>query len=102
MELNVPADLPASCQGEPDSWRDHDGSTQGIGPGKTQRLWIVDVDGQRLMLVAGYFPGPEGPTQRQIDEMTQMAEGATFVDADRVAPRRDAERCASPIPTGRS
>jgi hypothetical protein len=86
MELNVPTDIPAECQGEPLSWRDHLGSTQGIGPGKTQHLWIVDVDGHRLMFVAGYFPGAEGPTPTQIDEMTQMAEGATFVDDDQVAP----------------
>ena len=46
----------------------------------------MDVDGHRLMLIAGYFPGPEGPTPKQVDEMTQMAEGATFVDADHVAP----------------
>ena len=86
MELNVPADIPARCQGEPLSWRDQFGGTQGIGPGKTQRLWIVDVGGHRLMFVAGYFPGPDGPTPSQIDEMTQMAKGATFVDADQVAP----------------
>lgn len=86
MEFNVPADIPAKCQGEPLSWRDHLGGTQGIGPGKIQRLWIVDVDGHRLMLLAGYFPGPEGPTSGQVVEMTQMVEGATFVDADQVAP----------------
>lgn len=86
MELNVPADIPAKCQGELLSWHDHLGGTQGIGPGKTQLLWIVDVDGHRLMLLAGYFPGPEGPTPRQVRELTQMAEGATFVDADSVAP----------------
>lgn len=86
MELNVPSDLPAECQGDLLSWRDHAGGTQGIGPGKTQRLWIVDVDGHRLMLVAGYFPGPEGPTPKLVEEMTQMAEGATFVDADQIAP----------------
>jgi len=86
MELNVPADIPAKCQGEPQSWRDHLGGTQGIGPGKTQLLWIVDVDGHRLMLLAGYFPGPEGPTPRQVKELNQMAEGATFVDANQIAP----------------
>lgn len=86
MELNVPADLPAKCQDDLLSWRDHSGGTQGIGTGKTQHLWIVDVDGHRLMMIAGYFPGPEGPTPRQVDEMTQMAEDATFVDADQVAP----------------
>jgi hypothetical protein len=85
MELNVPSAIPAKCQGELHSWREHSGGTQGIGPGKTQRLWIVDVDGHRLMLV-GYFAGPYGPTPKQVDEMTQMAEGATFVNADQVAP----------------
>ena len=86
MELNVPADLPAGCSSGPHSWRDFHGSTQGVGPGKTQRVWIVDVDGQRLMMVAGYFPGPEGPSPGQIDEMTTMAEGGVFVDADQIAP----------------
>ena len=77
MELNVPADVPAECQGgELLSYRDHEGGTQGIDLGKTQRLWIADVDGHRLMLVAGYFPGPEGPTPEQVDEMTRMAEGS--------------------------
>lgn len=86
MEFNVPADLPADCHGEPLGWRDYLGGSQGVGAGKTQRLWIVDVDGHRLVLVAGYFPGDEGPTRKQINEMTQMAEGAAFVDADQVAP----------------
>lgn len=87
MELNVPANIPAEClSGEPLSWQDHLYGRQGIGSGKTQRLWIVDVDGYRLMLVAGYFPGPHGPTRKQVNEMTQMAESATFVDADQVAP----------------
>lgn len=86
MELNVPARIPARCHGELYSWREHTGGTQGIGAGKTQHLWIVDVDGHRLMLVLGYFPGPGGPGRDLVDEMVQMAEGATFVDADQVAP----------------
>jgi hypothetical protein len=88
MELNVPARLPAECHshGQPLSWRDHLGGMQGIGTGKTQRLWIADVDGHRLMLVAGYFPGPEGPSRGQVNEMTRMVQSATFVDADQVAP----------------
>lgn len=82
MEFNVPAELPAACDGEvPSSWHDHVGATQGISSGKTQLLWIVDVDGRRVMLVAGYFPGPEGPTARQVRELSTMAEGATFVEA---------------------
>ena len=86
MELNVPSHIPAECHGELLSWHDHLGGTQGIAEGKVQRLWIVDVDGHRLMLIAGYFPGATGPTHQQIDEMTRMAEMATFVDADRIGP----------------
>lgn len=86
MELNAPSRIPARCQGDLRSWRDYSGGTQGIGPGKTQRLWIVDVDGHRLMLVVGYFPGPNGPARELVDELAEMAEGASFVDADQVAP----------------
>lgn len=82
MELNVPADLPARCGGNmPHSFQDHLGGTQGISSGKTQLVWIVDVDGRRVVLLAGYFPGPEGPTARQVQELSTMAEGATFVEA---------------------
>jgi hypothetical protein len=84
MELNVPKDRPDGCGDRPASFRDHAGGTQGIGPGKTQRLWIVDVDGRRLMFLAGYFPGPEGPTPEEVDELTAMVEEATFVDAAQV------------------
>ena len=75
-----------SLRTELSSWRDHLGGFQGIGAGKTQLLWIVEVDGQRLMLVVGYFPGPDGPSPRRVAEMVAMAETAEFVDADQVAP----------------
>jgi hypothetical protein len=86
MELSVPERLPARCFGSLAGFRDYLGGTQGIGPGKTQLLWIVDVDGQRMMLLVGYFPGAEGPRPKRVAEMVAMAEGAEFVDADRVAP----------------
>ena len=85
MELNVPSTMPTECDGGLRSWIDVHGSSQGIGPGKTQLLWIVDVDGQRLMMVAGFFPGKGGPTPQQVDEMVQMAEGARFVDDEQIA-----------------
>ena len=87
MELNVPADLPATCRrrtlqlARPP--RRHPRNRPRARP---SCLWIVDVDGQRVMLLAGYFPGPAGPTPKQVDEMTLMAEGATFVDADQIVP----------------
>ena len=82
MELNVPSEIPSKCQGAAPQLARAPGGTQGNGPGKTQLLWIVDVDGHRLMLVVGYFPGPEGPSPKVVDEMTRMAEEASFVDAD--------------------
>ena len=85
MEFNVPADLPADCHGEPLGWRDHLGGSQGVGPGKTQRLWIVDVDGTAWCSSPGTSLAPRGrPASRSTDD--QIAEGATFVDADQVAP----------------
>ena len=57
MELNVPRDTPATCLDELRSWREHSGGTQG-----------------------------NGPTPQLVEEMTEMAEGAKFVDADRIAP----------------
>lgn len=84
MELNVPEDLPSRCGDQPASFRDHVGSTQGVAPGKDQRLWIVEVDGQRLVLLAGYFPGPRGTTPEQVAELTGMVERASFVDTDQV------------------
>ena len=86
LELNVPDRLPAACPEPLPGWRDYQGGTQGIGTGKTQHLWIVDVDGHRLMILAGYFPGAEGPGPRQVDELITMAEGARFVVPTQVAP----------------
>ncbi len=86
MELNVPARLRGACRTELSSWRAHLGGFQGIGAGKAQLLWIVEVDGQRLMLVVGYFPRADGPSPRLVEEMVAMAETAEFADADQVAP----------------
>ena len=61
MELNVPADIPAKCQGEPLSWRDHLGGTQGIGPGKTQHLWIVGRRRAPPHVRRRVLPRPRGP-----------------------------------------
>ena len=75
----MPDELPARCGGEvPHSWHDHLGYTQGISS-EEQLLWIVDVDGRRVLLVAGYFPGPE-PTARQV-RSSPDGRRATFVEA---------------------
>jgi hypothetical protein len=82
MDLNVPDPIPSSC-GDPYLWRDDAGGNQAIGAGKHQRLWIVDVKGERVVILAGWFPAGgsdagSGTTAAQAKELTDMAAGITF------------------------
>jgi len=84
MDFDVPDPIPARCDGMLYHWRDDIGGSQGIGPGKRQRLWILDVAGQRVVILAGWFPAgvsdPDaGTTPAQAEELIRMAEGITFV-----------------------
>ena len=56
MDFDVPDPMPASCGDAPEHWIDDVGGSQAVGPGKRQRLWILDVEGQRLVIMAGWFP----------------------------------------------
>jgi hypothetical protein len=47
---------PSGCGDQPYHWVDDQGGSQGLGPGKRQRLWILDVAGERVMILAGWFP----------------------------------------------
>jgi hypothetical protein len=84
MDFDVPDPVPARCGDEPYHWVDDGGGDQGVGPGKHQRLWIVDVEGERVMILAGWFPAggsdaASGTTAAQVKELTAMAAGITFV-----------------------
>jgi hypothetical protein len=62
MEIVVPPDLDLSrCWGEAFvSWPQRDppgGGRYHQGPGQHDRLWILDVDGTRLVVDASFFPG---------------------------------------------
>jgi hypothetical protein len=45
--------------------------------GQVDRLWIVEVDGERLVVDASY--GPRAP-RAKVDELLRMARGVTFED----------------------
>ena len=91
MDLNVPDPIPPGCGAQPFHWRDDSGGSQVVGDGKHQRLWILDVSGQRLMIVAGWFPAGgsdslAGVTPAQVDELIAMAAGITFADPPAPSP----------------
>jgi hypothetical protein len=70
MVLTVPADVDfADCVAERYmAWRDSGGGDRWYqGPGQIQESWIVDVDGERLLIEASYFPGlsPENRAELQ-------------------------------------
>jgi len=60
IELTVPADLDfATCwAGEFRSWTNtEDAARFHQGPGQHDRLWIIDVDGIRVVIDAGFYDG---------------------------------------------
>ncbi len=70
MVLTVPADADFSqCdQGHFQSWMDDgNGYRWYQGPGQIEQLWILDVDGERLLVAASHFPdgSPESQAEHQ-------------------------------------
>ncbi len=60
IELTVPADINfATCDlGEYRSWQDPDGNARfHQGPGQHDLLWIIDVDGTRIVIDAAFYAG---------------------------------------------
>jgi hypothetical protein len=59
VELTVPAHIDfRSCEGGTfDSWLSPGGSREQQGPGQHDELWILDVDGIRLVMDATFMPG---------------------------------------------
>jgi hypothetical protein len=74
VEVRSPRDL-SRCDQYPGLWNDPGG--RGIyGPGQVDLVWILDVDGQRLVVDAAY--GPESSAS-DIDKLTSMVESLKFV-----------------------
>ncbi len=64
--LHAPADL-SGC----DNWRPWDPGFFAQGPRNIWDVWVVDVDGTRVLIVAEYFPGTPQNAVAQLGEMVE-------------------------------
>jgi hypothetical protein len=93
LEWSVPSDWVvtgdgdfAGCDVQPNGHRDFVSwlGAGGVGErwqqmaGQVDRLWILDVDGQRLVVDASHSPDA---TQAQLDEQNQIVQSISFVPA---------------------
>jgi hypothetical protein len=70
----------SSCRdGQPTLWQSDSywDDSFGVEPGNVQRMWILDVDGQRVVALVNIFPGQTANP----DEMAEIAESVRFTDA---------------------
>jgi hypothetical protein len=75
VELASPRDI-SKCGKDPALWGDPGG--RGIySDHQIDRLWILDVDGQRLVVNAAHGPSA---TTSEIDELTSMVKSLEFVE----------------------
>lgn len=77
LTVSAPAEFDASrCTDEAlVAWQEKGDGLAGIGPGDVVRLWVVDVDGQQVVLVLN----TEGDgTEETVELLTSIAESATF------------------------
>ena len=68
--LKGPADL-SGCE----EWRPWDPGFYAQGPDNLWEVWVLDVDGHRVLIVADYFPGT---STRTIAELRRMVESIRF------------------------
>ena len=84
VEMRVPrtVDVDRCDDGYYMFWEGKPGDAQHTssgGPGSVERLWILDVDGDLVVLAAIAEPGvPED----RVEELTAMAESVRFVDPE--------------------
>lgn len=72
MILTVPADVDfGDCvTGRYMAWRDAGGGDRWFqGPGQIQESWIVDVDGERLLIEASYFPEISAENRAELQQV---------------------------------
>ena len=64
--LQGPADL-SKCE----EWRPWDPGFYAQGPSNIWEVWVLDVDGHRVLIVADYFPGTSESTIAQLKQMVK-------------------------------
>jgi hypothetical protein len=72
VELSSPHDI-SRCGETGNLWANPGG--RGIGNGQVDLVWILDVDGQRLLVNAAYTPKSSA---KDIDKLTSMVESLKF------------------------
>jgi hypothetical protein len=80
LELSVPADLDlADCVDDRvERWRFDDSDRRWAeSPGEVDRVWIIDVEGNRVVVDAIHTPGA---STTDIDQLTRMVESITFTN----------------------
>jgi hypothetical protein len=77
LEWSVPIDIQFSdCDGGKfKSWTDAEGDRYQQGPGQVDRLWILDVEGHRLLIDATYMPGT---TEQDRAELAKVVNSIAF------------------------
>lgn len=80
VELSVPvaADISECPQQELAVWQGPDGETEGINHEFMSRLWVIDVDGQRVVLRVNTHPKP---TKETVELFSGIVESATFAES---------------------
>jgi hypothetical protein len=76
LEMRVPPHLDvSSCwKGEFDSWQAIGADRFHDGPGQIDQLWIVNVDGTRLVVDASYFPDTPSTDVRAVFAMARSVQ----------------------------
>ena len=64
--LEGPADL-SKCE----EWRPWDPGFYAQGPSNIWEVWVLDVDGHRVLIVTNYFPGTSESTIAQLEQMVK-------------------------------
>jgi hypothetical protein len=81
LELSVPTDVAFSdCdEGFFESWTGNGWASDRYqqAPGQIDRLWILDVEGERLVVDASYVPGA---TEQDLNELADVVESIRFVE----------------------
>ncbi|WP_183092784.1 hypothetical protein [Nocardioides stalactiti] len=72
--LSVPADI-SGCE----FWRPWEPSFHAQGPSNIWDIWVVDVDGFRVVIVTHYFPDTPPDT---VAELRQMVRSLSFRTRD--------------------
>jgi hypothetical protein len=86
LEWSVPADIQfheesadhgfSDCDGSLfKSWNDAQGDRYQQGPGQVDRLWILDIEGHRLLIDATYMPGS---TAQDRADLAQVVNSIAF------------------------